>query len=138
MKSILIIIIMAFSVVAQNDWQIIKQGSMIATNSSPDEVFFINENKGWLGGQKGIIYYTENSGVTWSVQRDTMKTQQTINDIFFLDENNGWACGDSGSVLYTTNGGVIWNTSSNTSTFEHLNAITFIDVNNGYSCGFDG
>jgi photosystem II stability/assembly factor-like uncharacterized protein len=138
MKKIILLSILTISLFAQNPWQIVTTTTMLETNSSPDDIFFLNENKGWLGGQMGIIYYTENGGDTWTIQRDTSSSQEQINDIFFLNDNNGWACGVDGEVIYTSDGGVSWSTSNNTSTQEDLNAITFIDNNIGYACGNNG
>jgi len=138
MKKIILFSFITVTLFAQNPWQVVTRTTMLETNSAPSEIFFVNENKGWLGGQLGLIYYTDNGGNNWSVQRDTSSSQSTINDIFFLSEDNGWACGANGTVIYTTDGGVNWTESSNTATTEQLNSITFIDNNNGYACGNSG
>lgn len=138
MKKFILLSFIATALFAQNPWQIVTRTTMLETTSAPNEIFFLTENKGWLAGQLGVIYYTENGGDTWTVQRDTSSSQKQINDIFFLNDNNGWACGADGEIIYTIDGGANWIASSNTSTMEDLNAITFIDANNGYACGQNG
>lgn len=135
MKIWFLLLIINFSVIAQGDWQLLTQTNLTLPAS---ELFFINENKGWLAGSDGVIYYTDDGGNNWIVQRDTSSAQGDLNDVFFINENTGWACGADGTVLYTNDGGSTWNQSTSTSTSEDLNAITFIDGNNGFACGNNG
>lgn len=82
------------------------------------DVFFLNENKGWISGSNGEFIRTEDGGRTWL--RDRKFTEDTIQEIHFFDENNGWLLcqrdaytlgSDAPSYLLTTNdGGKSWNT----------------------------
>ena len=135
MKIFIFSILIAANIFAQSSWQILKEATLPQTYSA---CFFITEDKGWLGGSDGIIYYTENGGATWIIQRDTSSTYESINDIFFLDENNGWVCGTEGSVFYTTNGGTSWNAATTVPTTLSLEAINFINTSVGYACGSGG
>ena len=135
MKIILALLLLTGSIYAQNSWQVVKQATL---GEVAEAGFFIDENTGWLGGDKGVIYATDNGGAVWTVQRDTSSAQGEINDIYFIDANTGWACGEDGTVLYTTNGGTVWTPSGNVSTTEDLYGINFIDASIGYACGDGG
>jgi photosystem II stability/assembly factor-like uncharacterized protein len=141
MKKIIIILLFSGAIIAQNPWQVIKKPTI---GNSADRGFFLNENSGWLFSEnssnksKGGIYFTNDSGISWTTQRDTSDLSETINDIFFLDTNNGWACGDVGLILYTTDGGSNWIESASVSTNENLEAINFVNSSIGYACGDEG
>ncbi|MCD4691420.1 MAG: hypothetical protein K8R79_00780 [Calditrichales bacterium] len=115
MKIILALLLLTGSIYAQNNWQVVKHSTL---GEVAEKGFFIDENTGWLCGEKGVIYATDNGGAVWTVQRDTSSDQGDIHNIYFLDANTGWACGDDATVLYTTNGGTTWTPSSNVSTTE--------------------
>ena len=98
------------------------------------DVFFINENKGWVVGQAGIILRTLDGGKTWKKQLDgleiiaKLKSQATSNDslrqeirqweedgpdkpllgIHFVDESRGFAVGAFGLLLATQDAGEHW------------------------------
>jgi len=135
MKKFIILSFIAVSLFAQNPWKVLTQSTL---NEPASKSFFVSEDEGWLGGEDGIIYYTNDGGTSWIIQRDTAETNGNIKDIFFLDNNTGWACAEKGTVLFTTDGGINWNHSSNTSTTENINGIVFVDSNNGYACGNNG
>jgi photosystem II stability/assembly factor-like uncharacterized protein len=59
-----------------------------------------------VGGQHGIIVYSDNSGKTWH-QAD-VPVSATITDIAFVTPQIGWATGGLGVVLYTQDGGTSW------------------------------
>jgi photosystem II stability/assembly factor-like uncharacterized protein len=84
----------------------------------PTTVFFIDSNKGWMGGatpplgeEEGsggpsAILGTTDGGATWQPQ---INVPVSIFDLSFLDGMNGWACGSKGSIYNTTDGGRTWN-----------------------------
>ena len=80
------------------------------------DIYFINEKKGWITGSDGTFLETADGGKNW---RQTNKfTSDTIRQVYFFDEQTGWLlCERSvynrGSnlpsyVLQTTDGGVNW------------------------------
>ena len=50
---------------------------------------FINENIGWVGGENGSIFKTENGGQTWEQQFDG-EDELYLYTIIFQNENIGW------------------------------------------------
>jgi photosystem II stability/assembly factor-like uncharacterized protein len=67
---------------------------------------FVNENKGWIVGEKGTILATEDAGGTWVAQ--TTKTEATIYSVDFRNDKEGIAAGSKGLILRTEDGGKTW------------------------------
>lgn len=61
---------------------------------------FIDEQNGWIVGQKGIILYTSDGGESWNKIEGV--TSENLFDVYFTDSNNGWAVGDRGTILKYT------------------------------------
>lgn len=82
----------------------------------PDEfisdAFFFNERQGWICGKNGIIYKTEDGGLTW--KRQESNTKFDLRTIRFINAQEGWASGVNTDesiqevLLRTTNGGEEW------------------------------
>lgn len=99
------------------------------------DVFFINENEGWIttsGANK--IFHTKDGGLTF----ETQTTLQPTNAICMLNENTGFAGGQSGAVFYTNNGGENWNLINNflPSTIRGMSFPPGSDT--GFICGDSG
>ncbi|MBL0106104.1 MAG: hypothetical protein IPP52_02105 [Ignavibacteria bacterium] len=96
-------------VYSQNYW--IKNPS--PTSLILTEVYFLNNNTGWIAGDSGAVFRTTDQGLNWIKQ--STYVDNYILSIFFINENTGWAVSwdvfpDSGSffgtiMLRTTNGG---------------------------------
>ena len=71
-----------------------------------NDIFFIDEQTGWMCGDTGYIYKTSNGGDNWTLQ-NTGVTKSLLK-LFFLDENFGYAGTARGSILKTTDGGINW------------------------------
>lgn len=68
-------------------------------------VYFLNSERGWIGGDGGYFASTFDGGKNWTGQ--TLKTTESINDIYFRNESNGFVLsGDK--VFVTNNGGQNW------------------------------
>ncbi len=64
----------------------------------------------YITGQKGKIYYTSNSGVSW-LTRTLSDTSKNVVGISFVNNSQGWVLtngGNSNSVYFTTNSGANW------------------------------
>ncbi len=126
----------------ENFW--LRQPSPTVQNLS--EVFFINNNTGWIGGDSGTVFRTTNKGYNWTAQ--STYTDNNIVCIFFLNERLGWALAwnvfpDSGSYLgteylSTTDGGESWNKILFQDTNRFLKSVYFLDSLNGYTGGSPG
>ncbi len=99
---------------ANADW--VKQESN--TLAWLHDVYFINENKGWIAGSDGTLLTTNDGGKNW--KKAIGFTQDTIKQIYFSDENNGWllcerniysrGANASSYLLKTSDGGKSWDT----------------------------
>ncbi|MCT4629593.1 YCF48-related protein [Winogradskyella sp.] len=100
-------------------------------------VFFLNENLGFVSGGSGRIDKTTDGGLTW--QQLTTGTTQPIKDVYFIDENNGFACGEDRTFISTTDGGNTWNEIIlPIEDYWTLNKIYFINSNQGIIVGSGG
>lgn len=100
-------------------------------------VFFLDENEGYVSGSTGKIHKTTDGGTTWTAQ--VTGTTQTINDVYFTDSTTGFACGAGLTFLKTLDGGTTWQpvTLPNPNAYA-LNKIYFRDAMNGVVTGVGG
>ncbi len=57
---------------------------------------FLNAQRGYLAGDDGIIYYTEDGGRSWD---NRFTATDTIETFYFLSPNTGFALGRNGALL---------------------------------------
>ncbi len=106
----------------------------------PYDMFFVDENHGWLvGGDEanhtGKISASTDGGLTWIAQ--TPGTSEVIYSVHFTDTLNGWAAGED-VILNTTDGGNTWNitdTIIENGISMTLNNIKFSDTQTGFFVG---
>ncbi|NOS84863.1 MAG: T9SS type A sorting domain-containing protein [Ignavibacteria bacterium] len=124
-----------------NNWVIQNSG----TTETIDDIFFINQNTGWVIANGffydgTIILRTTNKGANWSFSRYE-DTTVVYNQIYFLNTVTGFLTGYSGGILKSTNGGFNWfNTNIDTAYCPILylfpkNNIYFINSLTGFACG---
>lgn len=69
------------------------------------DIFFIDEEEGWLVEESDKIFHTSNGGGSWELQNSGDFDLFTVH---FIDKQYGWATGLK-AAYYTINGGTIWN-----------------------------
>ncbi len=69
-------------------------------------VFFIDHERGWVGGIRGDIWRTDDGGLTWA--RHHSGVDRAIKGIHFTSRTEGRAVGGNGEILETSNGGRDW------------------------------
>jgi len=103
-----------------------------------NDVFFVDNQTGWVVGAGGVILHTTDGGTTWTPQ--SSGTTNAMRAVFFLDANTGWALGKDifNVLLKTTDGGATWSdiTSSSISTGT-LRDVVFTDTLNGWMVSSD-
>lgn len=98
----LLVFVLAAAVRSQQGW--------VATQVAPPDqdlntVFFLDDKRGWVGGDKGFLSRTEDGGQSWVKQ--VVQTDAPINDIYFRDKEAGFLI--SGNAIFATrDNGMRW------------------------------
>ena len=88
-----------------------SQRGWVATQVAPpsqdlNTVYFLDNKRGWIGGDNGYLSRTEDGGQSWVKQ--VVQTTAAINDIYFRDKDAGFLI--AGNTIFTTrDNGVRWN-----------------------------
>lgn len=96
---------------------------------------FVNSERGWIVGDKGLILVTHDGGVNWYVQNS--KTDKPLYNVDFRDSEEGYAVGGKGIILRTQNGGTGWET-VRTNFPNTFMRVDFADDKNGWIVGYNG
>ena len=119
-------------------WQIINFDDQDL--SKFNDIFFLNDQLGWVVGQNDFIMHTDNGGINWQYQNSGYENSYDIKlqKVFFIDSLNGWILG-SGGLLTTQDGSQTWNYKQNImpSSFVGYD-IHFINKNDGWLVGHNG
>lgn len=110
-----------------------------------NDVFFINQNVGWVCGEYlGLPHYasvfkTTDGGLTWTEK--PLGNDETMRGIYFTDDLYGWAVGNNNStesaIYHTTDGGDNW-IFENTPGILSLSRVFFINKTRGWAAGYLG
>src|SRR5581483_8475059 len=66
-------------------------------------VFFLDQNRGWIIGDGGIIHASQDSGLQWSPLNARVNTN--LNDVFFRNPNEGWLIASGALIMRTQDAG---------------------------------
>jgi photosystem II stability/assembly factor-like uncharacterized protein len=127
------------SVKADNLWIKLESG----TSHNYQRIFFLDTLTGWVTGDSGIIYKTNNGGNSWFLQNSN--TNNSVYDIRFINNQTGWAVTSNvhyiiphSSVLRTIDGGNNWTVYPLEDTNLIFYTIVFQNVNTGWIAGAIG
>jgi photosystem II stability/assembly factor-like uncharacterized protein len=67
---------------------------------------FADRERGWVFGELGALFATEDGGATWTRRR--VPTRHLLLSGSFLDAQTGWLSGGGLTVLKTSDGGATW------------------------------
>ncbi|MEJ0029052.1 MAG: YCF48-related protein [Bacteroidota bacterium] len=74
-------------------------------------MFFVNQQVGYMTRRWSEIYKTIDGGKTWtSIWLHGSGIDYRFSGILFFDELNGWVGGENGTIYTTTDGGTTWDT----------------------------
>jgi photosystem II stability/assembly factor-like uncharacterized protein len=108
-------------------WQEITFGNSLFWN----EVFFVDNDHGWITGQSTVVARTANGGTTWETSFLPGGSTSSNRDIVFVSQTVGFVSGEDG-VWKTLDGGVNWiNITPPVGAGNTLGAIWFINPNVG-------
>lgn len=96
-------------------------------------VKFLTANVGFVGGNVGAIYKTEDKGRSWSIVT-TLGSAGNIYAIYFVDSDLGFAVGSGGKILRTNNGGNTWTIISTDGT-TNFRSVYFLNNRVGFAVG---
>lgn len=117
-------------VVYKSDWEPDRRFKV--TETQLNGIYFSNTNIGWVVGNKGKIFHTEN-GDDWVEQKS--EVENSLESIHCID-NECWAVGYSGVILYTSDKGEKWQ-KQDVNTKLPLHAVHFINSKVGWVVGND-
>lgn len=104
-------------------------------------VDFVDDNIGYVVGEYGSVYKTENGGNSWQSCRggNSIFTDQTklFRDVAFLNASTGFLVGTNNMIYRTTNGGKVWKRIENFDGYADFNAIR-IQKGKAYVTGQEG
>jgi photosystem II stability/assembly factor-like uncharacterized protein len=98
----LLLLVISVTAAAQQGW--------VSTRIAPasqdlNTVFFLDEKRGWVGGDNGFLSRTEDGGHSWVQQ--SVDTKDPINDIYFRDKEAGFLI--AGNAIFSTrDNGTVW------------------------------
>lgn len=118
-----------------------------------EDVYFINETKGWAVGSKSIgpdtwaqvVFYSNDGGESWTEQyslaTEWMDNCTRLNAVQFVSETKGWAVGHSSDVgtgqttgiLYTEDGGEHWSQQAQGVSEGQIVDLYFLDDQKGWA-----
>jgi photosystem II stability/assembly factor-like uncharacterized protein len=80
-----------------------SQQGWVVTHVAPagqdlNTVYFLDNKRGWVGGDNGFLSHTEDGGLTWAKQ--PVQTTAAINDIYFRDKDAGFLI--AGNTIFAT------------------------------------
>jgi photosystem II stability/assembly factor-like uncharacterized protein len=87
-----------------------SQQGWVATQVAPpgqdlNAVYFLDNKRGWVGGDNGFLSRTEDGGHTWV--RQLVQTTAAINDIYFRDKEAGFLIAGN-AIFATRDNGMRW------------------------------
>lgn len=97
-----------------------------------EDVFFVNEQHGWIVKDGGEIFHTTDSGQSW--QQQSVGKNKWLTSVYFKDEQHGFITGNWGTILETTDGGENWFGKFDEN-YDWFNSITFVNDTLGLVVG---
>jgi photosystem II stability/assembly factor-like uncharacterized protein len=130
------LLFMAFITVSQAQW---TRQSPLPTGNELTDVCFINPDTGWIFGEQGAVYRTNDGGENWTDQ--SVPSGGRINTGFFLNTETGWVAlsgsleGDAGEIFRSADGGDHWELmfSDQSSAIRDL---SFLNPDTGWALGY--
>lgn len=98
----LFLFVLAVPVRSQQGWTITRVGP---AGQDLNTVYFVDNKRGWVGGDKGFLSRTDDGGQSWV--RQTVETTDAINDIYFRDKEDGFLIAGN-AIFVTHDNGTRW------------------------------
>lgn len=69
-------------------------------NFTWNDIHFVDKDNGWIVGEEGTVYHTDNGGNDWT--RETTNVLSELFAVHMVSKNKGWIAGESGAILTYT------------------------------------
>ncbi len=99
------------------------------TDKNLNDIFFTEDNIGFIAGELGTLYKSEDGGLSW--ESLATPTTESLNSLYFLDKNKGVIVGNEGTILRTVDSGNNWELISSGETYD-FSKVIFTDIEHGY------
>jgi photosystem II stability/assembly factor-like uncharacterized protein len=94
-------------------------------------ISFPTINKGFLAGEQGVLYRTENEGTDWSLLSPVDRIfYNDFKSMYFINADIGFLVGTKGRIMKTVDGGTSWKAYS--INYNNINGLAFPDAATGY------
>ncbi|MDA3860987.1 MAG: YCF48-related protein [Melioribacteraceae bacterium] len=125
---ILLLLTLSITIYASGGWRQVSS----ATYAPLSDVFFLNENLGWIAGQSGTILRTIDGGYTWEEPTTPLPVVASMYSIFFVNEDIGYAGGKKDVLIKSEDGGETWREVTFESVSGKIYSIYFANENTGW------
>mgnify|MGYP001028588424 FL=1 len=112
-------------------WNPVESGTELALN----DVAFVDINHAWVSGDKGLILFSPDGGLTWG--RRNTGVEARLLSVSFIGVDDGVVVGGNGTILVTTDGGMTWQRSVSPTSLR-LNAVAFSEDGTAWAVGDEG
>ena len=112
-------------------WNPVESGTELALN----DVAFVDINHAWVSGDKGLILFSPDGGLTWG--RRNTGVEARLLSVSFIGVDDGVVVGENGTILVTTDGGMTWQRSVSPTSLR-LNAVAFSEDGTAWAVGDEG
>jgi photosystem II stability/assembly factor-like uncharacterized protein len=69
---------------------------------------FIRGDRGWAVGDRGGYFLSRNSGTSWDLLEEAIKSKVWFGQVLFSGPQKGWIVGARGTVVLSTDAGESW------------------------------
>ena len=133
-----------------NSWEDLAYKVGVGPFNGLFDLDFVDRECGWIVGDTGLIWHTEDGGDTWELQGtrpDYIFSKDWFYGVDFVNREEGWIVGlvppwkeKKGIILHTRDGGRHWTEEMVEGGLETpgLVAVQFLDEDTGWCVGADG
>jgi photosystem II stability/assembly factor-like uncharacterized protein len=98
----LLLFVAAAPIKSQQGWVLTR---VAPAGQDLNTVYFLDNKRGWVGGDNGFLSRTEDGGHTW--EKQIVQTTAAINDIYFRDKEAGFLIAGN-AIFVTRDNGMRW------------------------------
>jgi photosystem II stability/assembly factor-like uncharacterized protein len=98
---------------------------------------FSGPDRGWVFGETGLVFATQDGGIHWL--RQSPPTKHLLLGGTFVDNAHGWLVGAASTIVQTSDGGLNWQSRSvSEGDVTRFTAASFVGNNLGWAVGTGG